>query len=245
MFLKYFIIFSFLFFPSAQAASLDSDQDGVPNKDEINIYHTDPYNHDTDEDGYKDWRELNNGYSPLDPRPIKLEKSDFDKDGLSDRLELSFKTDLTNSDTDGDGELDGAEIEKGNNPLLGNGAKLEKSIIVDISEQKLSYFLGGIKLGEFLVSTGLPGMSTPLGKFKIDGKHLIAYSRWNLSMPYWMSLQHGYFGFHELPVWPNGKKEGADSLGKKASHGCIRLGVGPAEFMYNWSPLGTPVLIKD
>jgi lipoprotein-anchoring transpeptidase ErfK/SrfK len=27
------------------------------------------------------------------------------------------------------------------------------------------------------------------------------------------------------------------------SHGCIRLGIGPAETLYNWTEVGTPVYI--
>lgn len=58
-----------------------------------------------------------------------------------------------------------------------------------------------------------------------------------------MSLKNGYFGIHELPVWPDGIKEGENHLGTPVSHGCVRLGVGPAEFLYNWTPIGTPVKI--
>ena len=35
----------------------DSDLDMVPDKDEVEIYYTDPYNRDTDGDGYSDWIE--------------------------------------------------------------------------------------------------------------------------------------------------------------------------------------------
>ncbi|MCK4554035.1 L,D-transpeptidase, partial [Candidatus Parcubacteria bacterium] len=69
------------------------------------------------------------------------------------------------------------------------------------------------------------------------------WSSWGLWMPWWMSLQSGYFGIHELPEWPDGSKEGEDHLGKPVSHGCIRLGIGPAEFLYNWAEIGTQVFI--
>ena len=95
----------------------------------------------------------------------------------------------------------------------------------------------------FPVSSGKPGMYTPTGHFVIDGKHKRAWSSYGLWMPWWMSLQHGYFGIHELPEWPDGTKEGEDHLGTPVSHGCIRLGVGPAEKLYHWAPVGTPVFI--
>lgn len=233
----------FVFSKNSSEKQPDDDNDGVPNKDEIEIYSTNPNNHDTDGDGYKDWVELNNDYSPHNPQPVRLKDNDHDDDGLTDKMELNFHTDITNKDTDGDSFEDGIEIDNGYDPLKGKGAKLAKSIEINIDKQELNYFLDGVKLGTFLVSTGVPGMHTPKGRYKIDDKHLRAWSSWGLWMPYWMSLQNGYFGIHELPVWPNGQKEGEDKLGTRASHGCIRLGTGPAEFLYNWAPLGTPVYI--
>ena len=44
--------------------SMDSDDDGLSDYDEINIYKTDPNNPDTDGDGYSDGEEVNNGYNP-------------------------------------------------------------------------------------------------------------------------------------------------------------------------------------
>lgn len=231
--------------PALAEAGLDSDNDGVPDKDEIEIYQTDPFKADTDGDGYNDWRELNSGFSPLNPSPLKLEDLDTDNDGLSDKMELNFHTNLTNPDTDGDGYKDGAEVDSGHDPLNPKpGAKLTKKIEINTGqEQKLYYFLNDVRMGEFEISSGKSSMSTPKGNFKIDDKALRAWSKYGLWMPYWMSLKNGYFGIHELPVWPDGRKEGENHLGLPVSHGCVRLGTGPAEFLYNWAPIGTAVKI--
>jgi hypothetical protein len=239
----FFIIFIFQI-PSVTANNLpDTDADGVPDADEIGIYKTNPNSPDTDQDGYRDRAELITGYSPLDKKAVKLEKVDTDGDGLSDRMELNFHTDITDPDTDHDGFTDGNEIKNGYDPLNDNGAKLGKRIEINVGRQELSYFLGEVKMDTFPVSSGRPGMYTPTGYFAIDGKSPRAWSNWGLWMPWWMSLKHGYFGIHELPEWPSGYKEGADHLGKPVSHGCIRLGVGPAKFLYDWAPIGTGVFI--
>ncbi|RLC36166.1 hypothetical protein DRH27_05650 [Candidatus Falkowbacteria bacterium] len=243
--MRYLAIFFMLFaLLPAQANSLaDSDLDGVPDIDEENIYYTNPEKRDTDGDGYSDYIELNSGFSPLNADPIKLENCDTDSDGLSDRMELNFHTNLTNKDSDNDGHDDGVEINNGYDPLDNSGAKLEKRIEINLGAQELSYFLGGVRMDSFSVSSGKTGMYTPIGHYKVDGKSIRAWSSYGLWMPYWMSLQNGYFGIHELPEWPDGTKEGENHLGKPVSHGCIRLGVGPAEFLYNWTPVGTGVFI--
>lgn len=69
------LLFSFALFSYAQnnATSdknifLDSDQDGLSNVEE-KMYGTDPYNPDTDGDGYTDGAEVKSGYDPLKPAP--------------------------------------------------------------------------------------------------------------------------------------------------------------------------------
>src|SRR3989338_10692701 len=91
--IKYVIVsIGFIFSANVALAQhpVDTDGDRVPNYDEINIYHTNPDNPDTDGDGYGDWEELNNGYSPYAAGEAKLENNDADRDGLSDKLELAF-----------------------------------------------------------------------------------------------------------------------------------------------------------
>ena len=117
--LKYWIlpvIFLMLFSPVLANNKLDSDKDGVPDEDEINIYYTDPNNPDTDNDGYKDWYEINSGYSPLNHEPLKSDKIDSDNDGLVDYKEFQFHANALNPDTDGDGYKDGDEVKNGYNP---------------------------------------------------------------------------------------------------------------------------------
>ena len=54
----------------------------------------------------------------------RAETADTDGDDLDDKLEEALGTDVTKSDTDGDGYPDGQEVKDGFNPLAGAGAKL-------------------------------------------------------------------------------------------------------------------------
>ena len=243
LFLIFLIFISISLFGRA-SVSLDSDNDGIADEDEINIYKTDPEKKDTDGDGFSDWTELNNGYSPLTSEGLKLEEADYDEDGLSDRMELNFHTDLARADTDGDGYSDGVEINNAYDPKDASPKKLPKRIEINTGKaQELSYFLGGVRLGKFLVSSGLAVMPTPKGHFTVTEKSPKAWSSYGLWMPYWMGLDTGRFGIHQLPYWPDGRVEGEDHLGSPASHGCVRLGQEGAEFMYSWTEIGTPVFI--
>lgn len=123
---------------------------------------------------------------------------------------------------------------------------LEKYIEIDISDQQLSYYEHGYLKGKFPVSTGKWTMPTPIGTFAINNKIPRAYSRtYDLYMPYWMSFVGGSYGIHELPEWANGYKEGVDHLGTRVSHGCVRLGVGPAKELYDWAEIGTVVIVQE
>lgn len=119
-----------------------------------------------------------------------------------------------------------------------------KYIDINLAKQHLSIFEDTKRLGTFRISSGKSGMATPTGNFKIMGKRGRAWSnKYKLYMPYFMQFTGVGHGIHELPEWPGGYKEGAAHLGIPVSHGCVRLGIGPAETVYNFSSVGTPVVI--
>jgi hypothetical protein len=108
---------------------VDSDEDGLSDRDEIRVYKTDPLNADTDNDGFKDGEEVRIGNdpkgtgrlyalpgqstsTPVTPEPPAqpLKEIDTDKDNLSDEEERALKTDPLNADTDNDGLSDYDEV---------------------------------------------------------------------------------------------------------------------------------------
>lgn len=188
--------------------------------------------------------------SVLVPLPVFAASADSDGDGLVDDLEAAFHSDVFRADTDGDGYPDGLEVTEGYSPISPAPVKLTKQIVIDLDAFKLRRFLGGVQLDEHPVSPGLLKMPTPTGSFTIAKKHPKAWSRASkLWMPWWLNFTGpkapaGMYGIHELPIWPNGRREGERSLGRPASHGCVRLGIGPAQALYEWAPVGTAVVIK-
>lgn len=200
---------------------------------------------DSDGDGYLDAVEIAAGYSPFNPQPILIVDSDVDGDGLSDFFELAFKTNPYEPDSDSDGFNDYLEIDNGYSPISIQPEKLARKIEIVLSTQRLDYYINNIKWRSFIVSTGKPSMPTPTGEFTVVNKSVKAWSKsYGLWMPFWLGLDRGRIGIHELPVWPSGYREGEDHLGKAVSHGCIRLGVGPAEYLFNRIDVGAKVFIK-
>ncbi|MFH1749297.1 MAG: L,D-transpeptidase/peptidoglycan binding protein [bacterium] len=118
-------------------------------------------------------------------------------------------------------------------------------IELNISAKQKMYLWEGKKLiATYTISSGKPGYYTPTGTYHVMSKNIRAWSsKYGLYMPYWMAFTSAGHGIHELPEWPGGYKEGLNHLGLRVSHGCVRLGVGPAAYLYSWASIGTPIYI--
>jgi len=114
---------------------------------------------------------------------------------------------------------------------------------ISLTDQKLCRIEGPAVIDCFIISSGKPGMDTPTGTFTINDKSPRHWSnKYSMWLPYWQQFKTGGWGIHELPE-TNTWKEVADHLGTPISHGCVRLGVGPAQTVYDWTSMGTPVYI--
>jgi lipoprotein-anchoring transpeptidase ErfK/SrfK len=118
-------------------------------------------------------------------------------------------------------------------------------IEVDLPRQRLIVFYSDEVLKEFICSGGTPGDDTPLGEFTTIEK--IEYSwidRYNVGAYYWVRFFGNYL-IHSVPFDENGEMivEEFEKLGQPASHGCIRLRIDEAKWLYETLPLGVKVLI--
>jgi lipoprotein-anchoring transpeptidase ErfK/SrfK len=133
-------------------------------------------------------------------------------------------------------------------PGTGNGAG--KKIVVSLSKQTLTMYENGSLVSLRRVSTGKWSTPTPPGSYRTYNKITSAYSKaYGLYMEYWMAFTaDGSMGLHSLPYWKqkNGGRlyEGAAHIGTPVSHGCIRQTLAEAKSLYEWAPIGTPVIIE-
>ncbi len=123
-----------------------------------------------------------------------------------------------------------------------------KSIVVDISEQRMYVYEGGALVWSWVASTGERGRDTAPGSYSVLNKIPMAYaSLWDLQMPNWLGIYWvGKFqnGIHALPILSNGQQLWAGWLGTPVSYGCVILGTEEAAALYAWVELGTPVTIQ-
>ena len=130
-------------------------------------------------------------------------------------------------------------------------------LVVDVSEQRVYvYQWNGSSFGacikEMICSTGKKGPSTetPLGTFQMDGP--TGTGEWYWFSTYkcyakWASRIVGGILFHSV-VYSKNKvlnQTSVRKLGRRASHGCVRLTVEDAQWIYENCPSGTTVVIQE
>ncbi|MFA9398789.1 MAG: L,D-transpeptidase family protein [Clostridiaceae bacterium] len=118
---------------------------------------------------------------------------------------------------------------------------------VNVSSQMTYAFIndnGKWKLiKEFVCATGKSGHDTPKGNFTITSRGTWFYSNaFAMGAEYWTSF-YGDYLFHSVPMDIN-RNVVDETLGQPASHGCIRLAIDNAKWIYNNMSYGTKVYIS-
>lgn len=119
----------------------------------------------------------------------------------------------------------------------------EKSILVDISEQRLYAYEHGRIAKTFMVSTGIARHPTPIGKSTVLKKIPIMDYAWNYgpNNPDNYDLPNVKWNLNVFPhvyihtaYWHN-------NFGHPMSHGCVNMRLNDAKWVYDWADIGTPV----
>lgn len=116
-------------------------------------------------------------------------------------------------------------------------------IWVDLNNQKVNVFQGSKGQWKLLRSmtcaSGAPATPTPKGFFKVQQKGPFFRVNSNIKCDYYTGF-YGNYLFHTVLLDNNGNIADG-TLGVPVSHGCIRLAVDNAKFIYFNIPLGTTV----
>ncbi|HEV2128377.1 MAG TPA: L,D-transpeptidase [Thermomicrobiales bacterium] len=136
-----------------------------------------------------------------------------------------------------------------------------RSIVIDISEQKLTAYQGNQVILETLVSTGLAPNETEIGAFhvrmKFPAQDMAGFTDSSgevISVGSAEGEGRGEsYSVEDVPnvLYINYDAEalhGAywhNKFGQRMSHGCINLPLDVAAFIYQWAPLGTAVTVIE
>ena len=128
-----------------------------------------------------------------------------------------------------------------------HGELAPKYLEVDLSQQKMYFFIGGTLYKSYKVSTGAD-YPTPVGEYHILNKEPKAFSSiYNVWMPYWMAFKYAsdikaYLGLHEIayaldkkgkPVYNHGYY-----IGDMMTGGCVAMEPIDSREVYNLSDVG-------
>ena len=120
-----------------------------------------------------------------------------------------------------------------------------RAIHIDISEPRLTAYENGIPVNTFLVSTGVRGFDTPLGKTDVKAKLLWHDYAWyyspndarNYNLP---NVKYNLRIYNHIYIhyayWHN-------NFGERMSHGCVNVNYTNAEWIYAWADVSTSVNI--
>jgi lipoprotein-anchoring transpeptidase ErfK/SrfK len=129
---------------------------------------------------------------------------------------------------------------------------LDTAVVILRNSNRLLYFVDAKFVRWFGVATGQSAYPTPLGNYEVVNMQRNPWwypppSKWaadsdpvppgpgNPLGTRWMGISAPYVGIHGTPD--------AASIGYSASHGCIRMRIADAEWLFQHVKLGTPVFI--
>lgn len=125
--------------------------------------------------------------------------------------------------------------------------KYKTYILVDISQQKFSFYKKKKLKLEGNVVTGKKNTPTPTGVYKISQKKINAHlygPTWHYSVKRWIAFIGKEYGFHDAS-WQNDKYfNNNKSYIKHGSHGCVNMRIKDIKRLYNKVRIGTTVIIR-
>jgi lipoprotein-anchoring transpeptidase ErfK/SrfK len=127
-----------------------------------------------------------------------------------------------------------------------------KVMVVSLSRQVLTAYQDGRVVLTTFVATGRPALPTPPGVYHIFARYspYQMISPWPRSSPYWypnswtnfaMEFAGGGYFIHDAP-WRSWYGPGSNIY--NGTHGCVNVPYSPMAFLWNWSPIGTTVIVQ-
>ena len=138
------------------------------------------------------------------------------------------------------------------NGLLHDGPA--KLIIVSVQRQHMTALEGGRVVVDAPVTTGRPSLATDIGAMRVLHKDApwTMQSPWPKGSPEWYPdtvvqmvvwFTANGEGLHDASWQPASTLGPGSQLGPFASHGCIHVPLSAITTLFDWAPIGTPVVV--
>ena len=143
------------------------------------------------------------------------------------------------------GQPGGNPVVPAGDPVVPADAQEGYYIRVLLDRQVVLVYLDGQEIRAMVCSAGTVAKPTPTGRFFIQNRGEVFFSeKYQQGGKWWVSFRDwGIYLFHSVPTNRNGEiiPEEAAKLGRPASHGCVRLSMADARWLYDTIPEGVPV----
>ena len=129
-----------------------------------------------------------------------------------------------------------------------------KTIVLSMQGQQLWAYENGREVAATAVTTGKPpDLATDVGPMKVLSKSSPwkMHSPWPKGSPFWYPdatvqmvvwFSNTGEGLHDA-YWQNTPYGPGSQYGPSASHGCVHVPVNTERMLFNWSSIGTPVIV--
>src|SRR5579864_8769804 len=139
-----------------------------------------------------------------------------------------------------------------------NASVPDKALVISLKEQVLRAYFHGKPIWWTYITTGRPGLETDPGNFRVYSKQspFTMHSPWPKGSPYWypdtpvktVMWFNGGAGIHDSS-WrayygPGTEFPHYDPYGDdNGSHGCVDIPPRNMPWLWDWTPVGTPVIV--
>lgn len=128
---------------------------------------------------------------------------------------------------------------------------LERNVLIDLSDQMMYARFGETATWSMQISSGAWDTPTPVGTYEVLTKQELrigqAYPHYR--MPYFQLWDYRGYGIHALPYLANDGgtfwTEALSHIGIPVSHGCIRTLPDDAVKIFEFTDIGTPVVVQN
>jgi lipoprotein-anchoring transpeptidase ErfK/SrfK len=140
------------------------------------------------------------------------------------------------------------------NNRCGHPVPAGKVITMSLSLQEMIFYQDGCAVRATAITTGRPALPTPTGSFHVFNKQspYVMRSPWPPGSPYWypttnvqwvMEFASGGYFIHDA-YWESASQYGpGGQYTAGASHGCVHVPTSTMRWAYDWTPMGTPVIV--